>query len=183
MSNFRWSQTSSFGIKSSYVLHIGIPLCCFLYMCRSLAGHCLIGAPTSLQCDSCCRCHSTTLFTDKIMSKIRYKFHVCLCSPGKIQIQKAHTRWIAFEVATASAQTSAPQLEARLGHPLPFSAHFMVGGSKGIVTRVLSGRHSLLDWRDRTHCVSFSSNVNTNEHNVFWISRIPVLHLWGCQYV
>lgn len=44
------------------------------------------------------------------------------------------TWWITSEVATAQAQAPAPQLEACLRHPLPFTPNIMVGCSEGIIT-------------------------------------------------
>lgn len=42
-------------------------------------------------------------------------------------------------MATAQTEAAAPQLEARLGHPLPFAPDLMVRCREGVVARILGG--------------------------------------------
>lgn len=148
---FLWeSQNVSLGLKRPYVVHTWTLLCYFPNKCNSSSDHFHRGGPTSLQRDSCCHCRGTTLMMDKIkvretMGDVKIEFQICQCAPGK-QISHKLTGWVTSEVATAQAQAPAPQLEACLRHPLPFTTNIVVGCSKGIITWILSGGHFLWDW-------------------------------------
>lgn len=95
------SQNISLGLKRPYVVHTWTLLCHFPSKCSSSSDRYLRGGPTSLQCDSCCRCHGTTLMMGKIIfRKIKWnllKFQICSRAQArnsqKNVLDESHRKW------------------------------------------------------------------------------------------